>query len=137
MSHNVASGSLDFDKDARVRDNDGEARYEEAESEEELLWRLAVFTWQNGAREGGRVETQVAPDAEQWRRHHQEAKEPRAEDHQHYQRPPVDLVVPRGRGNQYIPVVSKTREEEKCILKNSYKVLYLTRKKTKETKQNI
>ncbi len=45
MGHDVASGLPDFDKDARVGDDDGEARYEEAESEEELLWRLAVLSW--------------------------------------------------------------------------------------------
>lgn len=45
VGHDVTPGLPDFDKDARVRDDDGEARYEKAESEEEFLWRLAVLAW--------------------------------------------------------------------------------------------
>ena len=99
MSHNVTSGLFDFDEDASVGDDDGQTGNEEPESEEEFLGRFAVFSRQDRARESVGIESQVSPDAQQRRRHHQETEEPRAEYHEDDQRPSVDLVVPRRRGN--------------------------------------
>jgi hypothetical protein len=103
VGHDVASGLFYFDEDASVGDDDGHTGDEESESEE-LFRRLAVLAGQDGAGESGGIEAQVALDAQQRRHHHQEAEEPRAKDHQDDQRAQVDLVVPRRRSYQNIPM---------------------------------
>ena len=103
MSEDVAARLPDFDEDATVRDDDGQTGDEESESEEELLGRLAILG-QDRTRKSGFFEAQIAPHSQQRRRHHQETEQPRTDDHCDDVAFAVDLVVPRRRGDQYVPV---------------------------------
>lgn len=61
MRKDVTPRLPDFDVDARVRDNDGEAGDQEAESKKELLGRFASRAGQDSARERGGVQSKVSP----------------------------------------------------------------------------
>ena len=103
MREDVVARASHFDEDARVGDDDGQTRHEEAESEEEFFGRSAVLL-ENGAREGRLFQSQFAPDAGQRGHHHAETEEPRAADHQRHVRQPVDATVPRRPSDQDVSV---------------------------------
>ena len=63
MSEDVAARLPDFDEDARVRDDDGQTRNDESESEEELLRGLAV-SGEDGARESSLFKPEIPPHSQ-------------------------------------------------------------------------
>lgn len=82
------------EEDARVADDDGQARQHERHDEQELLGRASVGVGEDGARADLLVQSEGAPLAEESGQQRAEAADPRERDHQHQMAP---LVQPRSK----------------------------------------
>lgn len=98
----VLPAGTDLPVDAEVGDDDDETGQEEADDEEELL-RAAAVLLEDRAGEGGLVEAEGAPDAEEWGDEEGEAQGPDGDEHQGDAAVRVDARVDLGLGDQDVP----------------------------------